>query len=564
MARGAPAGAATSVDLHRKLVAITGFRVGIISVLLAATVAVTFSERDSFTGPVQNLLYGLTVAVYLASVGYLLALRSPRLRVTPLVYVQTVGDIVTASFLVWLTGGPDSIFPFLYAIAVINGAILLSRKAAFVAAALSFASYAWVTLGLAAHLLPPPADYLAPAPMSGARLAYNLLVNGTGVFLVAALASYMAEQARSAGQQLSAAVEDYVALAVTHERIVQSVASGIMTVNARGAVTFLNRAGEELIGRRLREVRGRAMEEIIPALWRRVQAVSEVGEADRGEVKVSTPSGPRVLGFSVAPLGGDRGAEGEAEGGEVIIFQDLTALHKMEAQLQRNERLAALGAVAAGLAHEIRNPLASVSGSVELMRHALPPGADEDRLMNIVIREVERLNLLITDFLQFARPAPPTLAPVDLGALVGEIVEIMRNDPAAQDRELVLPGPGAWWVRADGSQLRQVLVNLLLNAAQATRPGGRVEVLLEPHEGMVALRVRDDGAGLKPETLEHIFDPFYTTKEAGTGLGLATVHRTVEAHHGRVEVESVEGEGSCFSIFLPASDGLATSAQAQA
>lgn len=256
----------------------------------------------------------------------------------------------------------------------------------------------------------------------------------------------------------------------------------------------------------------------------------------------------RHIGFTVSPLA----PSGDLPGGSVVVFQDLTMLRRMEEQVRRNERLAAVGVLAAGLAHEIRNPLSSMSGSIELLKSELPSGGRDERLMDIVVRETERLDGLIDDFLGFARPAPPRKELVSFERLVGEAAELFRNDPAAASCKLEISVDEGVTGFGDEGQLRRALLNLLINAAQAREgDGGSISVEARAVDRGIALSVSDDGSGIPGEDIPRIFDPFYTTRERGTGLGLALVHRTVEAHDGRVEVESEVGEGTRFTIELP-------------
>jgi two-component system sensor histidine kinase PilS (NtrC family) len=270
-----------------------------------------------------------------------------------------------------------------------------------------------------------------------------------------------------------------------------------------------------------------------------------------------------------------READGSAAG-HVVIFQDVTQVVEMEGQLRRTERLAAIGQLSAAIAHEIRNPLAAISGSIQMLRSGSRSAADEDqvRLMEIVLRETERLNGLITDFLQYARPAPPKLERVALEPLVRDLVEMFetaRSGAAPLTVRVAIPVGLA--VQADASQLRQLLWNLCLNAAQAMPSGGRLSIEASParvagttaqgrssgdrngaeEEGVpyVELAVIDTGVGIPPEALDRVFDPFFTTRREGSGLGLATVHRIVEAHGGSLRVESAPGMGTTFRLRWP-------------
>jgi two-component system sensor histidine kinase PilS (NtrC family) len=362
--------------------------------------------------------------------------------------------------------------------------------------------------------------------------------------VTAVLASYLADALRRAGEQLAQREGDLAAITALHESIVQSVTSGLVTLDLHGRVTFLNHAGEQMLGLSARELKAAA-----DVGW-----LSSFGkDTARGETDYVVPDGQRLrLGYSSFRL---LGREGEAVG-TAVIFQDLTQLRAMEERVARSERLADLGRLAAGLAHELRNPLASMMGAQELLAQA--PGLDDEnrRLMEIALRESSRLEQLVTRFLEFARPAPPRRTPCDLGALTEETLEAFRNDPAAARIDLERNLARAR-TEADPDQIRQVLWNLLLNAAQAAgdpdhgRPGHVRVACGEDGEGAF-LVVDDDGPGIPPEHRERIFLPFFTTKPLGTGLGLANVHQLVDAHGGTISLETSPAGGARFWVWFPA------------
>jgi two-component system sensor histidine kinase PilS (NtrC family) len=322
---------------------------------------------------------------------------------------------------------------------------------------------------------------------------------------------------------------------------VRSIGSGILTVDESGCITYLNPAAEVLTGRSNATARGQPLSSVVPEL---AEAVANHEGRGRDEVRVRTAEGKsRILGFAIAPLAGKLG--------QVVLFQDLTELRQMEDAMRRSQRLTVVGGLAAGLAHEIRNPLASMCGSIEILGGSPRLDSQERKLMHVVLSEAERLEALVRDFLAFARPPPPTLRPIDGGREVAETVELFRAQAAGRGIELEAEAEAAVLVRADARQFRQVLWNLLGNAADATAAGGHVRVRLSRQGRQALLEVTDSGEGISEDDLERIFDPFFTTKERGTGLGLAIVHRIVEAHGGELSVRSEPGRGSTFTVALP-------------
>ncbi len=512
--------------LYRKLVWLTLFRLGVVTVLLGATAFWQWSR--AVPGP--RRLYGLILVTCLVSLAFAVALRL-RLALQALAYAQIALDVGIAAGVVALTGNGESVFLFMFLLAVVNGSIVLYRRGALWAAGLALAAYVPLYLARATDQAAHRPDYLP------------LFAHSVAFVTTAALASYLAEQLRRTGERLEEREVDLAAITALHESIVQSVASGLVTLDGGGRITFLNRAGEQITGLLAVQVYGEPADRWFGAL----QPAGGREEADFVNAR-----GERLrLGYAVFPLV----AQGGKEMGRAVIFQDLTQLRAMEARMQRSERLADLGRVAAGLAHELRNPLAAMAGSIELLKGATGLREADARLMDIVLREAGRLEHLTAAFLAFSRPPPARRERVDLDRALAETLEVFANDPAAArvQVERTLAPATAW---CDPDQLRQVFWNLLANAAQATSAGdarGTVRIACGPDGDAARFVVEDDGPGIAPGDLPQLFTPFFTTKERGTGLGLATVQRIVDAHGGSVTVESSPGEGTRFVVCLPAS-----------
>ena len=506
--------------LYRKLAWLTLFRVVTITVLLGGTALVSWRERASDTHSRLSPLYAIIVAGYLFSV-VLALLQRRRTGLVPVAYGNVALDVGVAAALVALTGRSESVFVFLFSLAEVNAAILLFRRGAVVSLALSVVAY----VAVASPQRPFPAT--------------AVFVHAAAFVATAVLAAYLAEQLRTTGERLEARESDLASLTALHESIVQSMNGGLLTLDPGGRVTFLNRAGEQMVGAPLERVRGRPARDALPMFGERVA---------RDEIDLVNARGEQLrLGYSSFPLLDRAGALM----GTAVIFQDLTQFRSMEEAMKRSERLADLGRVAAGLAHELRNPLASLSGSIELLRDQGPE--DGRRLMDIALREAARLNDLVSEFLRFARPPPLRRERTDLSGLVAETLDVFAHDPEAAGVRLERALEAAP-VECDPGQIRQVLWNLLRNAAQAVGPGGgRVRVACAPEgDGGASFEVADDGPGIAREDLARVFLPFHTTKSTGSGLGLAIVQRIVDAHGGRVTVESTPGEGARFRVHLRA------------
>lgn len=540
-------GAVTSEgELQRRLLWLAAFRIAAITVLLGTTAVLSFKGDQALGGRTSMALSSLAVGTNLLQIGVILLARLRR-YLRALAYAQIAGDVVFAGALVYLTGGADSLFTFMYLLAIVNGGILLNRQGAWAAAGGAFAAHSALVLGIQFRVL-APAEGTAAGAMSWAALYQALFAHGAAFGLTAVVASYAAMQLEKAGARADEAESSLNKLGVLHDAIVRSIGSGIVTADEHDLINFLNRAGEEILGIRGGTLQGQPLDLIFPHLG---EALDQRGRGlQRLECGWRHPDGSqRILGFAIHPLTDEAGRRL----GIAAVFQDLTGVRELELRAARSERLASVGEVSAGLAHELRNPLASMAGSIRLLGAGRQLTDDERELIDIVQRESSRLNVLVTDFLGFARPSPPRPSAVDLPARVGETISIFRGSPDGARVEFELSLAPAL-ARVDGDQLAQLLWNLLVNAAQASSDGGRIRVTTGrgTQSGTVCLRVEDEGCGIPAEVVGRIFDPFFSTKERGTGLGLALVHRIVDANGGQIGVQSEPGRGTSFTVVLPA------------
>jgi two-component system sensor histidine kinase PilS (NtrC family) len=399
--------------------------------------------------------------------------------------------------------------------------------------------------------------------MEGALTILLISANFCACFVMAYLATYLAGRLRQARGEAHRTEASLAALRALHEDIVQSVASGLLTFDRRGTVTSVNRTAEALCVRREGELRGMRWEGLFPgappfaSVWEGLEGGGG-GRRARSEADLLRPDGSRLpVGMSLSFLRRGRGA--------ICSFQDLTDIKRMEEQVRQADRLAAIGRLAAGLAHEIRNPIGSIRGSVEVLRGSLDPQGDDRRLMDIVLRESDRLDAIIRDFLQFSRPPHLVRVPTDLTAMLDEILLMLANQGGIQGPD----GPRVRFRRdpmeptvkadVDPAQMRQALWNLCLNAVEAMPQGGELRVGARTVAGglgrtLMEITVEDTGVGITAAELTQVFEPFYTTKPQGTGLGLAIAHRIVEDHGGEIRVQSEPYRGSRFTISLPVSE----------
>lgn len=534
---------------------------------------------EGFSQQARQGLY-LTIA---AGFGSVLASAVWLRRVGPsggFAVTQVGMDVVLVTGLVHFSGDPESVFTFFYLFVTIYGAMLYERRGALAAAGLSTLGYGSLILATHAGLIASHGTNYAASPVSVLAAAWSVRVSA--FFLVAVLANFLSRELSRTGRALDERTSDLGELRELYEQTVVSIMSGLLTTDEEGRVTSFNPEAERITGLSRRGVRGRSLEELIPGVG---AIVAEAGRPLRGSkvsrarLRYDNARGENLfLGVAASILKGDDGGQR----GHVVIFQDVTAVAAMESELRSSERLAAVGEMAAKIAHEIRNPLASISGSIQILKAGEEAGEERGRsenehLMEIVLRETERLNTLISQFLQYSRPVPPSLEPVPARALLEEMVELL-DASRPEEVEIECEGPEGLRVLADRDQLKAVIWNLAINGLQAMPKGGELKLSVRAltadeaqdwhsrcrkeegsdksrHPGeisVVEIAVSDSGEGILPSDQGRIFEPFFTTKTEGTGLGLATVHRVVEGHGGAIRVESREG-GTTFRLQLPGS-----------
>jgi two-component system sensor histidine kinase PilS (NtrC family) len=412
---------------------------------------------------------------------------------------------------------------------------------------------------------------LYPAEDKKFHIFYMIVVNVAAFYLVAFLSSFLSEQARKSRVELKAKQDDLIKLEALNERIIRSIMSGLITLDNQNRIILFNPAAEDIFGIHSNQAIGRKMTEIVPFL----EEYLGDGKGPQGRLHkkphqfIDLPylreDGERIfLRFSISPL---RLTDGDQKG-QILFFQDMTEIKLIEEEMKKVEGLALIGELAAGIAHEIRNPMASISGSIQMLKESLDKDDVNSRLMDIMLREVNRLNHLVNDFLLFARPKPLNLQEFDLSQLTIESLELFKNSGNWTSRLRVETDfKQHIKLESDPEQIKQVLWNLFLNASEAMPNGGVVRVTAElvesdessePGQKMVRITVRDSGEGFSKNAVTHLFTPFFTTKEGGSGLGLATVKRIVEGLKGKVYGENHPEGGAQITILLHPSPSLST------
>ncbi len=524
------------IELGGRLPWLLVFRAGVATALLALTL---FAEwRSLALAHLSPVLYVVVIGNYLAVIAMALLLRA-RAAATVLAGAYLALAIVSAFAVVQVTGVVDSAFTFLYLLAILDAAIVGGRRVALAAAAASTLAYG-TQLVMQVYGVAPAGKVVR---LPDWEPAGSGLVNLGAFYLTAVLAGFLAELWRRARQEATRAAADLEEAERLHATILEALPVGVLAVDPDLRVLAANAAADAIVAGGPRLVGQRLPAPLADALPR----------PDETGVAALTLGGvERVLSLVRSrPVKVD---DGDRAPLDILVVEDRTALTRLESQLAARERLATIGELAAAIAHEIRNPLAAISGSLELLLSGDADASAAGPLTDIVLREVSRLDRLVDEFLQFARPAPIERARVDLVGLARDVCAVALADGRFGSHPLSISAPDALEAEVDAERVRQVLWNLLRNALEASPDGAPVEIrIARPAGGSgVLLEIRDHGPGIEPGMRAHLFEPFRTSKPNGTGLGLAVVSRIVEGHGGAVELGDAAGGGTLARVSLPA------------
>jgi two-component system sensor histidine kinase PilS (NtrC family) len=545
--------------LQRTLAALIGLRLVISTVLLgSAAVVQLYAAPHASAWPLFALI-GLT---YVLSALYATVLQPSESRKW-LLDVQLGADALTVAAFVWFTGGAASYFSSLFVLPIIAASLLLQRRGALMVAVLASLLYAMQVV--AQWLRPDLPGWRSwsalPITLPDPQVAfYTLAINIVGFIAVAALSGSLAERALRTKRELAAASTEIATLQAYSQHIIDSLTMGLVTTESAGRILTFNRAAEAITGRVAAEVVGAPAAEVLqlPAEFaQRLDAEPDHPGSRRADYRFRRPDGREIdLGLS-----GTAFLTAGLRTGVLFTFQDVTVLRRLERDARLQQRLAAVGEMAAGIAHEIRNPLASMSGSIQLLRQELALTEDQAQLLDIVLRESARLNQTIDHFLAYARPRRFNVARVDVRRAVHDTAMLLRNSADLRADHLVeedVPADPVW-CEADEGQVSQIVWNLATNALRAMPGGGTIRIGARgDHDGAGAvIEVRDEGVGMQEEELERIFQPFHSTFAAGTGLGMAIVHRIVSDYGGEIRVASKPGAGTTVTVWLPAAAATA-------
>ena len=534
-------------------------RVGLVSLLLGVAIIIQVRETKTYFGEILNAHYLLIALIYFLTFFYVVALNYIK-KFSRFAYLQLLIDTIFITAIIYTTGGIESIFSLLYLLNIISGGIILHRRGGMIIASFSSLLYGGF-LDLSYYELIKPMGYHLTylQEYQSSEIFYRILVNVAAFYLVGLLSGFLSEQVLKSTAELKAKQKDIADLEILKENIIQSISSGLVALDEHGKVIAFNRGAERIFSVDSRDAIQGDINDIIPF----IKSYLKVTNPNKFiQLSHKSIDGQQIdLLLNISPLKDQNGSKK----GEILVFQDTTRIREMEREVKRMEDLAMLGELAAGIAHEIRNPLASISGSIQVLNDSLSKKATRinKRLMEIILREVNRLNHLVNDFLQFARPQRIEIEEFDLNQLIMDTLYIFQNSQnwsrnLAVETKFFSPLK----INSDPQQLKQVFWNIFLNACEAMPKGGFVCVSTDKikessgsgeYIDSVRIKVEDNGPGIDTKVIKDIFKPFSTTKKGGSGLGLAIVKRIVEGLGGNVSGQNLAGGGMAIAITLPLS-----------
>ncbi len=514
--------------------------VGILSFLFAFFLLRVFLEAPVADSPRDGIIYALLIGAISVNLGFLLLLHRGRMSVRGQAGLHVTSDLLLTTALVYLFGGVSSPFTALYFVVIIVVATSAGRRWALTTAGASWALYALASLSQ--HF-----GWVPGTPVSSESLAelnYSVVFHLAGFVLVAVLASRLA-------RDMLRVKRDLASLENLHRDIVESIPSGLITLDTDGKIVTSNAAANWILGVPDDPPVGRAIQET--GLFRGKSWQEILDEAgDRNEVLFDRHGEPRPIGFSLSQLGSPEGQPAA----HILVFQDLREWKKLQAEVHLKERMAAVGEMAAGIAHEIGNPLAALSGSAQMLQPSLDEGSSQRTLLDIILKESRRLDRIIKSFMKFARPKERASVRFDVANLLRANTELLRNS------DEVLPGHRIHLdldvehakIIGDPDQISQIFWNLTSNALRALPESGDIHVQGTLVGSVYRISIRDNGKGMTEQARARLFHPFQSSFRGGTGIGMAIVYRIVEEHGGRLSVEGEPGRGTTVTVELPAAE----------
>jgi two-component system sensor histidine kinase PilS (NtrC family) len=537
---------------HRNATILSLGRIFVTSLVLGTSLFIPEHGKNILQIPPNTQLFILLSAIYLYSIICLSLIKFFK-DSQWFIFTQILIDALFVTAFVRMSGGEESIFIFLYFFSIIAGGLFLSRGKLLLI--VLFTSIFYVGIIVKTEPIDAFVQSRLPSYIWDNRFRfYRLGVQVLALWGVAFLTSILS-------REIQKRKKEYQKLERFNENLLQSINSGILTVNLDNILTYLNKAGEQILGTPTGKGLGENIRKFFPELGKYIDNSSKIQTHPHHTHLILKRPGARdkIIGFSISTLFDSE----NNPGGKIIIFQDLTRYKAMEKRVHESEKLATVGRFAAGLAHEIRNPLASLSGSIQVLKNTLSLNGTEEDLMDIVLRETDRLNRLVSDFLQFSQFGRENLQDINLYPFIGEIISILSKENQGNGVHLINRIPKDLVVHSDRDKLKQVFWNILINAIQAKNKkehivsvrcvsGKNGDDTILPDTDSITIMIQDNGRGIPKDVLRKIFEPFFTTRSEGTGLGLSIAYQIMNALGGSISVRSVVGKGTIFQLILPA------------
>jgi two-component system, NtrC family, sensor histidine kinase PilS len=546
---------AAKVKNRRRLFFLIISRIVIITLLLGITIFIDI-QKKTFTIPqiTINYFYFIVAAVYLFSAIYILLFKF-RIDLKINLYLQITIDIVFITSLILMFGDTQIDYSLLYTLIIIYSVIFFGRKGGMVVASISSIFYC-LLLSFEFYKLMPFVSFMKNEyNLSAGDILTNLVVRITSFYILAFLVSFIVEQEKKTKSLLEEKESEFNQLDLLFRSIIESVHSGVLTIDLNNIIKTFNKAAEEITGLSRAKVQGRRINEVFPEfLLFLTEKENNKIIRNRMEITIEGKRKGKInLGLLISPLKGKY----ENQIGNILVFQDITQIKQMERDLEKSRNMALIGEMAAGWAHEVRNPLAAITGSIELLKQGMEVEGTNKRLMEIVLRSKDQLENFVRDFLVLARPVSALRESVDLNEVVEEVLDYIKlNKKWTSKIEIIKVSSDHIKASANKEQVRQIINNLVLNAIQSMEDGGvlTIETALtmpEDNKKYTEIKISDTGCGIKEDNLDKIFEPFFTDKEKGTGLGLSIVNHIVEGYNGKIKIESTLGKGTTCIVWLP-------------
>ena len=531
-------------SLKRRLRWLMFFRVVIATFLLGIAIFIRIKAAETSLQTAFAPIYSIIALIYLFSFACLFIPKIIK-NIRTNIYLQSFSDLLLITGLVYVTGGIESIYSVFYPLVIIYSALFLAGRGGLISASVSSISYGLLLdleyYGIIQPTSPLGYDYNFDAGYVFSRIFIHIIA----FYIIALLTSFAVKQEKTARDLLAEKESAFDQLDLLHRSIIESVDTGILTVDLNRNIKSFNRGAEKITGFLRFKIIDKKIDDVFPFFSRILNEESQWKPESRFKVADSG----KILGCSVSPL-----VDGNRKKiGNILIFQDLTIIKEMERQIEKNKQLVFIGEMAASLAHEIRNPLASISGPIQMLSKDLRLDETDRRLMQIILRGKDRLEGFVKDFLLLARPKHFERKDIDVKAIIDDVLESLRFNPEWHEHiEISMDLCDQTGIYGNKAEIRQAIWNLILNAVQAMPEGGILKIETTPDEKKyLEIRISDNGCGIKEKDQDRVFEPFYTTKENGTGLGMAIVNRIVESHMGKIRIESKPGKGTDCIVLLP-------------